>query len=228
MRQGVLDIWTDFNKPIESRLHFMYLDIRGLVTTGLGNLIDATGDPVPPPLRPPTDAERSASHVQARRLQWLTSDGSVASPNQIDAEWDQIKARLDQAQFGGGTFEQFSHLVISDDEVDRIVGVRLSEMETSLKTRPAYADFDNFPADAQLAVMSMSWGMGPAFGRLFPKFEKAVTAGDWTTAAAECRFKPDVGTITTRNDNDQLLFRNAAAVIADGLDPDALVWPSSA
>jgi hypothetical protein len=42
------------------------------------------------------------------------------------------------------------------------------------------------------------------------------------------RFQPDTGTITTRNDRDQQLFRNAAAVIDQGLDPPALVWPGSA
>ena len=94
MRQSVRDIWTEFNAPLEGRLHFMYLDIKGLVTTGMGNLIDATGSP---PLRPPTDSERAASHELARQLAWQASDGSSASPDQIDAEWDQIKARLDQA-----------------------------------------------------------------------------------------------------------------------------------
>jgi len=29
MRQSVRDNWTAFNKPLEGRLHFMYLDIKG-------------------------------------------------------------------------------------------------------------------------------------------------------------------------------------------------------
>jgi GH24 family phage-related lysozyme (muramidase) len=223
MRQSVRDIWTEFNAPLEGRLHFMYLDIKGLVTTGMGNLIDATG---PPPLRPPTDSERAASHEQARQLAWQASDGSSASPDQIDAEWDQIKARLDQARFGGGTFGQFATLFISDDEIDRLVFGKLDQMESVLKGRASFADFDNFPADAQLGLLSMSWGMGPMFN--FPKFQGFVEAGDWNSAASECRFQPDTGTITTRNDRDQQLFRNAAAVIDQGLDPDALVWSSTA
>jgi hypothetical protein len=201
----------------------MYLDIMGLVTTGLGNLIDTTG---PPPLRQPTDSERAASHDLARQLAWQTSDGSLAAADQVDAEWDQIKARLDQAQFGGGTFQQFATLVLSDDEIDRLVFGKLDQMESVLKSREPFAGFDDFPADAQLGLLSMSWGMGPMFN--FPKFQGFVGSGHWTSAATECRFQPDIGTITTRNDRDQQLFGNAAAVIEQGLDPDALVWPSTA
>ena len=97
-------------------------------------------------------------------------------------------------------------------------------MEGVLKGRAPFADFDNFPADAQLGLLSMSWGMGSMFN--FPKFQGFVEAGDWNSAAAECRFQPDTGTITTRNDRDQQLFGNAAAVIDQGLDPDALVCPA--
>jgi GH24 family phage-related lysozyme (muramidase) len=223
MRQSVRDIWTEFNAPLEGRLPFMYLDIKGLVTTGVGNLIDTTG---PPPLRPPTDSERAASHELARQLAWQTSDGSLASPDQVDAEWDQIKARLDQARFGGGTFKQFATLFLSDDEIDRLVFGKLDQMESVLKGREPFAGFDDFPADAQLGLLSMSWGMGPMFN--FPNFQGFVEAGDWNSAATECRFQPDTGTITTRNDRDQQLFRNAAGVIDQGLDRDALVWPNSA
>jgi hypothetical protein len=59
----------------------------------------------------------------------------------------------------------------------------------------------------------------------FPKFQSFVADGDWASAATECRFKPDTGTISVRNDRDQLLFRNAAAVAQGGLDPDALLYP---
>jgi hypothetical protein len=79
-------------------------------------------------------------------------------------------------------------------------------MESVLKGRAPFADFDNFPADAQLGLLSMSWGMGPMFN--FPKFQSFVDTGDWNSAASECRFQPDTGTITTRNDRDQQLFRN--------------------
>ena len=103
---------------------------------------------------------------------------------------------------------------------------KLDQMENVLKSRPPFADLDNFPAEAQLGLLSMSWAMGPKFN--FPKFQAFVAAGDWSSAATECRFRPDTSTITIRNDRDLLLFRNAAAVIDQGLDPDILVWPQAA
>lgn len=223
LRDSVRAIWTEFNEPLEARLPFMYLDVKGLVSTGLGNLIDATG---PPPLRPPNDSERVASHQIARRLLWLTESEEEASGEDVDAEWDQIKARLDQARFGGGTFRQFATLHLSDEEIDRLVFDKLDEMEGVLRRRPPFAGFDDFPADAQLGLLSMSWGMGPAFN--FPKFQGFVAAGDWAQAATECRFLPEIGTIVERNDRDQRLFTNAAAVVEQELDEDVLIWPDSA
>lgn len=222
MRQSVRDIWLEFNEPLEARTFWMYLDIRGFVTTAIGLLIDATKTP----LQEPTDAERAASHQLAERLAWQLPDGSPAGPEQIDEEWDNVKAMMDLAPQGGGTFKSRTSLRIDDDEVDRVVFEKLDEMESVLIGREPFAGFEAFPADAQLGLLSMSWGMGPNFR--FPKFQTFVADGDWAGAATECRFNPDVGTIKIRNDHNQQLFRNAAAVIADESDPDVLVWPDTA
>lgn len=226
MHQSVRDNWTFFNEPLEARLSFMYLDSRGLCTTGLGNLIDATKLGRDEPPRPPTDAERSDSWVIARRLAWRTEAGDTASDAEIDAEWDQIRARLDQARKGGGTFRPFATLHLDDDEIDRLVGSKLDEMEATLRRRPPFAGWDSFPADAQLGILSMAWGMGPMFA--FPKFQAFVAAGQWADAATECRFGPDHGTIRTRNDRNERLFRNAGIVADTSADPSALVWPADA
>jgi hypothetical protein len=222
MHDSVRDIWIAFNEPLEARLDFMYLDVRGLATTGLGNLIDATKLRRNEPPRPPTDAERADSWVIARRLRWLTAADELATDDQIDAEWDQIRARLEQAKRGGGTFRQFATLHLPDDEIDRLVFDKLDEMEGTLRRRKPFADFDLLPADAQLGLLSMAWGMGPMFN--FPNFQGHVAAGRWDDAATECRFNPDKGTIRIRNDRNQQLFRNAGIVVDAGLDPSNLLW----
>ena len=202
VRQAVLDIWNDFNRPLEGRVPFMYLDVKGLVTTGLGNLIDSTAD--------------------AEQLAWQHADGTPASTDEIDAEWERVKGRADLALQGGGAFRAEAQLFLSDEEIDRVALLKLGQMEATLKGREPFQAFDDAPADAQLGLMSMAWGMGPMFA--FPNFQKAVAAGQWAEASSECRFQPDVGTITIRNDRDQQLFLNAATVIEGGLDPDALIW----
>ena len=204
VRQAVIDTWNDFNRPLEGRVRYMYLDVKGLVTTGLGNLIDSTAD--------------------AEQLAWQRADGTPASTGDIDAEWERVKGRNDLAPKGGGAFAADAQLSLADEEIDRIVLLKLRQMETTLKSRAPFAAFDDAPADAQLGLMSMAWGMGPMFA--FPNFQAFVMAGNWDGASTECRFQPDTGTITIRNDRDQQLFSNAATVIRDGLDPDVLVWVS--
>ncbi|WP_406429963.1 hypothetical protein, partial [Streptomyces sp. NBC_00631] len=41
MHQSVRDAFIPFNAPLEGRVQFMYLDIKSLVSTGVGNLLDA-------------------------------------------------------------------------------------------------------------------------------------------------------------------------------------------
>lgn len=212
MQQSVRDAWLAFNDPLEGRVPFMYLDVKGLVTTAIGNLIDATQGS----LRAPTDAERQSSHAMARQFAWQHDDGSLASPDEIDAAWDTVKSHLERAGNGGGTFGDLTTIRLSPDEIERIVFEKLDQMEGFLKGRHEFASFEDWPADAQLGLLSMSWALGPAFH--FPNFQGFVQNGDWDGASTECRFGPEAGTIIERNDRDQQLFRNAAQAVAQGLD----------
>ncbi len=230
MRTSVHDAWLGFNKPLEGRVKFMYCDVKGLVSTGVGNLIDFTKKE----MTPPTAAERAASLQEAHRFDWRhglntpedPGDGSVASAAEVDAAWDAVKAKMDIASHGHLGYKSVTTLRISDAEIDRFVFVRLGEFEADLKRQPDFAKFDDWPADAQLALLSMAWGMGTRFG--FPTFRAFAKSGDFEGCARECRFNPNVGTIVTRNDRDQLCFRNAAQVVAAGLDREKLIWPGTA
>ncbi|MCW2131656.1 putative peptidoglycan binding domain-containing protein [Arthrobacter sp. VKM Ac-2550] len=218
MRASVQDYWSAFNAPLEGRVPFMYLDVKGFVSTGVGNLIDATARE----LSPPTPAERDASLRITRAIAWQRNGGGPADPAEIDAEWDRVKSRMDLAPRGGGHFAPpVTSLHITNEEIDRIVDEKLHQMETVLKGRSDFSSFDAWPADAQLALLSMSWGMGPMFR--FPRFQAFVSQRNWTGAEAECRFNPEVGTIVTRNNLNQQCFRNAARVDAEGLDPEVLL-----
>jgi hypothetical protein len=57
MKESVRSAWIPFTEPLDTRLQFMYLDVKGLVSTGIGSLIDATARP----LSPPTAEERDRS-----------------------------------------------------------------------------------------------------------------------------------------------------------------------
>lgn len=191
---SVKNIWDQFNRDLEGYLDFMYLNSRNLVTTGMGNLID------PRPV--------------AERLNWYDwRTGAYVSIDEIDAAWDGVKSRTDLSSHGGGAFKNVTTLRITQDEIQTRIFSELEEMESYLKRWPPFRDLETWPADAQLALLSMSWGMGPAFN--FPRFQEFASQRRWREAAAECRFNPDVGTIKIRNDRDQQCSRNQIPTLTD-------------
>ncbi len=218
MHDAVRSNWLRFNEPLEGRVPHMYLDVKGWVSTGLGNKIDETAKE----LSPPTEQERAESLTQANRLEWtVAADGSPATADQVAADWDAVKSRLDQASQGPLPFgPPVTQLQISEEEMDRFVFSELDRMERYLVGRAEFTEFESWPASSQLATLSMSWAMGPAFA--FPNFQRHAAAGDWAAAATECHFKPDVGTIRYRNKLDRMHFECAATAAARGLSTNSL------
>lgn len=202
MWDSVREYWVEFNRPLEGVVRHMYLDVKELVTTGMGNLIDSP------------DA--------AAELNWLREDGESASYDEVVQEWQNVKSRTDLAQLGGGHFAPpVTSLHLDDAEIDRVVWTKLDQNESYLANRPEFADLANWPADAQLGLFSMAWALGPAFR--FPNFQAFAANRDWEGAAAECTFGPHAGTIIQRNALDQQLFHNATQVDTEGLDASILL-----
>ncbi|MGX1507198.1 UNVERIFIED_CONTAM: GH24 family phage-related lysozyme (muramidase) [Streptomyces graminofaciens] len=217
MHQTVRDHWIAFNNPLEGRVDFMYLDQKGWVSTGIGNKIDQTAAAN----SPPSPAERSASLALANELRWLDGSGSPVSADLVAAEWDNVKARLDLAPQGHTAFKPpFTSLHVENDEIDRHVFAKLDQMESFLTQRPEFTGFVSWPANAQLATLSMCWALGPAFK--FPKLQGHVSVRNWTGAADECHFTPDEGTIRIRNKLDRAHFLLARTVEDQGLPGDRL------
>jgi hypothetical protein len=116
-------------------------------------------------------------------------------------------------------------LGLTDGAIDDLVRQRLDQNEGFLKK--TFADWDSWPADAQLGVLSMAWAMGAGFPAHFPAFSAACKNGDWNLAAANCHIN-DAGNpgVRPRNDENVTLFKNAS-VVAGGLDPSNLVYQLS-
>jgi hypothetical protein len=134
----------------EGKCAWMYLDIKGLATTGRGNLIDPSG--------------------AAMGLPWLRKDNTAAAAHEIAAEWLYIKSRTDLAKAGGGAFKDVARLHLSDAAIDALTIHKLLENEKILLTRfPFWA---NLCADAQLATHCLAWACGAWFD--FPRFAIAL------------------------------------------------------
>lgn len=189
MKQAVLDIFPSFTERLEGKVQWMYLDCLGYVTTGLGCLID--------PVTLATD------------LPWLRRDGTRASVQEIVDEWHTVKEYTQLAKLGHKVAEKFTRLRLTDDGIAELARRRLGANEQYFKL--TWPDWDEFPADAQLAIMSMGWAMGAGFVRKFTAFTAAVNAQAWGLAAQHCHIK-EAGNpgIVPRNKLNKKLFADAA------------------
>lgn len=224
MRESVRQAFVPFTIPLEGALPghigitWMYPDVKNLVSTGLGNLIDPISLALP--------------------LPFVRSDGTPATPAEIVTEWHRIKTLPPDAK--GRTAAQLGHLYakpfttlrLTNGGIERLVNAKLASNEIVLKR--CFRDFDDWPADAQLATLSMAWAVGPAFwspaaGRgYFPKLTAALRALDFRTAAVEC-FMPEeatIGGLRPRNKANRILYTNAAVALHT-LDPDTLFYPAN-
>lgn len=202
MRNSVRNAFVDFSAKFEGVVPHMYLDIRGLVTTAIGNLVD------------PVD--------YAIVLPFMLPNGNFALPEEIRAEWLAVKAKQEWATMGGHAFARITSLRLTDDGIKTLVYRKLDEMAHKLSRR--FPEFEAWPSDSQLGLLSMAWAAGPAFAA--PLFEAACKEQDFATAAGQCRFNDTHNPgLRPRNDANEKLFKNAANVIAAGLNLEELYYP---
>jgi hypothetical protein len=209
MHPSALNALPGFLKQYEGKVNYMYLDVKGLVTIGIGHLIDPVS--------------------MAQKLDFSTKGGSGSvSSGEIAAEWQTVKSRKDLIGKGSAAFDAITRLQLSDAGTMTMVKEHAGGIENYIKTnasaRQFFSNFDNWPADAQLAFMGVAWGgiPIPQFG--WHKFPAACQAEDWKAAAAECTIKSAIA--SGRNEAHKLMFMNAAAVKANGDDIKELSYPN--
>src|SRR3954454_7750714 len=208
MRDSVKKSFNSFTTKFEGRVPWMYLDIKGLVTVAVGNLID------------PVDAALGLPFVHK-------TTKAAATRDEVRAEWSMLKGREDLAKKGHKACEAITDLRMTEQGMDDLVLAKLTSNESVLKK--SFSDWDAWPADAQLGVLSMAWALGPGFPAPWTKFTVAAHPQDWAAAAANCKIN-ETGNpgVKPRNEADVVLFTNAAAVKAKGLDPGTLYYPADA
>lgn len=206
MRQAVRDNYTAFTSRFEGAVPWMYLDVKGLVTTGIGNLIDSVG--------------------AAQALPWRHGQGGpLASQDEIAQAWSTVKGMQGSKMLGGGNkvFQNASDLRLDADGIRKLVNDKLNSNEAILLTR--FPGFEAWPADAQLGLLSMAWAMGPYFK--FPKFEAAVNqlVPDFKAAAALSHMNAAGNPgLVPRNTANEALFNAAADVLKNNLDLATIQW----
>lgn len=209
MHQSVIDRWHEFSTPLEGRVHSPYCDILGLITVGVGNLIDPIS--------------------LAEQLPWTLETGERADLAQVRADWHKLKSNAAYYSKRHWRFARDDTKIrLTDEAIDELVAKKLAEFESYLR-RKHFPDFDSFPADAQLGIMSMAWAVGPGFPAKFPNFSRCVLARDWTGAVASCKIREEGNPgVVPRNACNRLCFSNAAFVERNGLERSTLHWPEAA
>jgi GH24 family phage-related lysozyme (muramidase) len=213
MHPEVAAAWRAFTEPLEGYVTSMYCDVKGLITTGCGNLID------PEPA--------------ALQLPWKHANGELATVGEISAAWRALKAQRDKyAKLHWKYAAQLNDLRLSDRDIDVLVLNKLNSNVAYL--RRTFSRWDTFPADGQLGILSMAWAVGPGFTKAFGNFTRLVLEGDWggTIAkdasggyAAKIREAGNPG-IVPRNARNRLCFANAELVARGAFDVDRLNWPN--
>jgi GH24 family phage-related lysozyme (muramidase) len=191
-----------FSAKFEGRVSYMYLDVKGLVTVGVGNLVD------------PVSAAQTLP-FRFKNRPGITAPGSPATSDQIAQEWQRLKSDPGLAIKTYQACDPITQLELSDDAIDALILSRLTQNESFLKRQQWFQGFDNWPADAQLGLLSMAWAMGPAGPGAFPNFRAACQKLDFATAAAQCKMN-EAGNpgLIPRNQANVTLFSNAAIVLA--------------
>lgn len=204
MRASVIAALPAFQSAFEGRTDYLYLDVKALVTTGIGCLVDPVSE--------------------ATCLDWTRPDGTWASVDEIETAWTAVKSRRDLCRAGGGAFAHLTTLRLPEHEIDALAVKRAVQDEAELRARFTSTGWETLRADAQLACLSICWAVG-AYGFVhgFPRCCAAVASGDWATAAAECEIDTagNLGVIP-RNRAVRALF----AACLDPGDPDLISgWP---
>jgi hypothetical protein len=185
----------------EGRVSWPYLDVEGNLHTGIGFNISANPGSVP----------------------WQVN-GSAATPDQVNTGLAAVKARTDLQSKGGGSFQQVSNLRVTDDWIDSQFDSLYTQFVNGVSND--WSGFADAPADAQFAVMTMAWALGPSFlSKEFPKMLAALKSNDYKTAAAECHVK---NLSNTYNAAWYLALMNAATVYQNKMDLGTLWFPNTA
>lgn len=212
LAQPVVNAFSSFSTKYEGYTPFMYTDSKGYVTTGIGNLIDPVS--------------------MALSLPWKHSNGVPASAQEITDAWNTVKSAYPGTQSVAS--QSLTDLRLDQQGIATLVHQKMAQNQQVLQGR--YPGIAKMPADAQLALHSISWAWGPAFSGVWgsngQQFDAAVNAAkpDFTTASqiasqASVHEESINPGIVPRDEANTLLFENAAKVLAGKGSLSTLYFP---
>jgi len=217
------EFW-DFTEPLEGGIKadcmFLVQDLQ--VATAMG--ITFTGK-----------NNRNAGLRMAKALDWVYKPGHPRAglrcdPSDIERDYDVVLSKEAIGQKRPGHLPEWKAMTncrITKDGLEKAVKAKavgnINYVNTSRKGNQNLGDFDTFPADAQLCVISLTWANGNEFH--YPGFAKGCREADWFEAAKQCGFKSKENTLALRQKHQETMMCNAGCVKLGVADPDTLHWP---
>jgi GH24 family phage-related lysozyme (muramidase) len=173
-------------KSYEGCFPYMYLDSRGYVTVGVGFWLET-----------PDHAASYTFYINS------TPSGSAqkATSDQVRAEWSHVKCQA--ANHLETYYQQFTTVQMQEPDMDAMLTEKVSAFEAV--ARKTFANWDDFPASAQLALLDMIYNLGSLIA--FPKLVAYATKKDWVNCAQQC-YRNGPG--NQRNNETKARFQAAA------------------
>src|SRR5436309_15038683 len=119
MHLSAKQAFLKFSEALEGNVTWMYLDVKGLVTTGKGNLINSVDD--------------------ALRLEWQfrATPGIIADQAAVEKEWRRIATDPNSramSQGGGGTYRAITTLDLTQQSLTGLFSGKLAAVEAGFKS----------------------------------------------------------------------------------------------
>lgn len=153
-------------KQWEGVCEWMYLDVVGLVTTGIGNLLKTP------------DA--------ACELPWLLPDGSPAEEADIRRGWADVKGSKPGKR--ASAYKLVCGLRLAEEDVQALVEQRL-ENEFLPGLRKLVPGFEDYPEPARECLVDLAYNLGLRGLGKFTTFLAAVRSRSYLAAARSCSVK---------------------------------------
>ena len=152
----------------EGLIPWLYCDVRGLATTGIGNLV--------------------ASPAACAKHPWRhQADGRAALPGEAETLWAHTTDAY-RKDLGAAAYRNISDLRLTKDYIQGLVATRL-ENDFLPGIRKLCHDFDAWPLPARQAIVDMAYQYGCGGISKFVNMIAACLDRKWEDAADECHGK---------------------------------------
>jgi len=186
----------------EGTVPWMYLDTRGFVTVGVGELLP--------------------SAAKAQTLDFVDPEGEPSTQDAILDAFNRVSGLVPAKV--AAFYRSPTSPVLPYFAIDALLMDHLNLFDGQLSTR--FPEYASFPDPAKLGLLDMVYNLGQvSLFQHFPHFMAAADKQDWLGAAANCH---RVGPSQARNDWTRQQFLDAAAAAAPSSDSHAETANSTA